>query len=237
MLPSASKLESALLCPASSLLPRNRKEPGAAAKRGKLIHAVIAADLRGWERPPIGRYKIAYDMSALLNYLAIDQHEDGVYAELAMTWDPSTRSTTVHGENIGREYPECDGLHGTADIVVVRPHALVVDVKTGQPGTPAKDHWQLKHNAVALAGAYDVDKVTAALAYLNKDGSWTFDEVTWGLFALEAIADDLAKLAKHMKTSEALYEGGWDPPTRPSETTCRYCDCVCSARYGASEAA
>lgn len=227
MLPSASKIESAILCPASALLPRVRREPSASAKRGKMGHALIAADLRGWEKPPMGRYKIAYDLEALKVYLG-----DGeLRCELAMTWDPATRSTTVHGENIGREYPEVAGLQGTADIAVIRPHALVVDIKTGQPGAPARDHWQLKHNAVALAGAYEVDTVTAALAYLGRDGSWTFDAVTWGMFSLESIADDLAKLAKHHRTAAELYASGWDPPVNPSRDVCRWCECDCDARF------
>lgn len=233
MLPSASQLERALICPASALLPISRREPGAAAKRGTLIHALIAADLRGWERPSVGRYKVGYDLDALKAHIG----DGDLLCELAMTWDPSTRRTTVHGENIGRDYPIEYGLRGTADIVVVRPHALVVDIKTGQPGKPASESWQLRHNAVALASAYGVDKVTAELAYLGKDGSWTFDAVTWGLFALEAIADDLAKFAKHMKTAGDLYADGWEPPTNPSQSTCRYCEAVCSSRYGASEAA
>lgn len=233
MLATASQIERAILCPASQLLPRNRKEPGAAAKRGTMAHALIISEVRGWKKPDGGKYRIRYDIDQLRAYMHphIDDVAGSVYGELAMTW-VKPGNVIVHGENIGRDYPAIDGIHGTADLVVVSDGAaLVLDIKTGQARGPASSSWQLRHNAVCVAGAYGCDTVTGCLAYLARDGSWAFDGVTFGEMALDAIESDLGNYANQAASCADLHEAGWDPPMNPSDQACRYCECECPARY------
>ena len=84
-LPTVSGLPRATACALSVVgeqMPD--KAPGAAAKRGSLIHALIAAELRGWEKPDAGRYRIKYDLPKLRAFLG----EGDIRCELAMAWDP-----------------------------------------------------------------------------------------------------------------------------------------------------
>lgn len=228
MMPSASNIERAMLCSASTSLPVVDQPQSAAAKRGTVIHAVIASELRGFERPDIGRHRISVDMETLKSWLG-----DGeLRAELAMEYTPRTQETVILGENIGREYARKPGrIYGTADIVVLRQRAMVVDIKTGsQRVTQVEDNWQLRTLAVMVASAYQVASVVGALAYLNRDGSWCFESTEWGSIELDDFADVLASKSSEWAQAELDQADGWGPLPTPSYAACRWCPCECEAR-------
>jgi hypothetical protein len=230
MLVSASNLARAIECPASGILPKGDPIPESpASKRGSISHAWCASKLRGWPLPDVGKHKVSHiDVEALRTYLGDGEMRN----ELAMAWDPVKRDTEIIGENIGRAYPEHAGIIGTADVAMIRPAAMVLDIKTGRQMGSVADNWQVRALSVMLAHAYDVDSVTGVLAYLNRDGSWTFDPVTWGAFALAEMSDELADWAKKYRVMGELAADGWWPQANPSLETCRYCDRQCSQRYG-----
>ena len=224
-LPTISGLQRAVACPASTALPQLPEGPqGAAAKRGSLIHAVIAARLRQWPEPDQGRYRLPLGektMSELSTHLG-----DGeLRAELAFAYNGNR--VDVLGENCGREAYRRGWLNGAADLVVIRHDALVCDVKTGQIDAPApEDNWQLAALAMCVSMVYEVRSVTGAIAKLGRDGEWTWSQHTWSLA-------DLAKIRKRIDAARAswsdaaeLEDSGWGTTPKPGRH-CLFARCVC----------
>jgi hypothetical protein len=215
-------MQRAAVCDASVVLPRvpDNGEQSASALRGSRIHAWIAAKLRGWPLPDIGKTKVDHiDLTQLRAYLG-----DGeLRCEMAFAFD-GERVTRL-GENLGREY-NAAGICGAADIVVVRDHMMVVDIKTGSYPVPSpRENWQL---ATLASFAVDVcADVTGVIALLARDGSWTFDAHTWSRGEL---AEHRRRLS-HRMTSQwpaalELESSGWGA-TKTVNAECRFCKSVC----------
>ena len=175
-LPSCSSLQRSITCTASVVLPQAADtEQSASAKRGQLIHAVIAAKLRGWDEPPTGRYRLPLGESTMAG-LSAKLGEGQLLAELAMAYDG--KHIRVLGENAGRAAYLPGQLNGAADLVVVRDDALVTDVKTGARDVEAPaGNWQLASLALFVSMAYAVKSVTGMIAKLGRDGAWAFAQL------------------------------------------------------------
>lgn len=219
---SVSSLQRAFACTASTVLPRNPDTRGAAAARGDLIHAVIASELRGWERPDTGRYRLKYDMDVLREAVGTGI----LLCELAMAYDGT--AVEVLGENIGRDYKRPAALCGSADIVVIDgKHAHVIDIKTGSLPVPSPlDNWQISALALFVSLFFEVDSVTGVIAKLERDGSWQFDSARFTADALASVKKRLDERRALWAIAEEAMQSGWGVEPTPS-TSCRFCRCQC----------
>ena len=212
-LPTISEMPRAAVCDASVVLERIPFEPPSpAALRGTRIHAWIAAQLRGWPMPDIGRTKVEHiDMVALRAYLG----DGDIKCEAAFSFDGEV--ATFLGENIGRNYP-AGMLCGAADIMV---GLKVVDIKTGSFPVPSPvDNWQLSTLA-ALSGC-----TTGVITTLARDGSWTFDPHTWSVADLAAIRERLRGMMSRWRDAHEMDASGWGV-TRTPNRECIFCKSIC----------
>ncbi len=226
-LPTVSEMPRATACPASVALPRHPDdgEQSAAALRGSRIHAYIAARLRKWPLPDIGKTKVSHiQLGKLRRYLG----RGDVRCELAMAMDPVSGHVEVIAENVNRDYGKPSRICGAADVVMVRRDALVVDLKTGRRALAAPaENWQVACLAAMVAAAHpQVESVTGALAYLETDGSWRFESYTWGLAQLAMVRDRIRAAFAEWEDAEAAEDSGWGATATPG-AHCYYCRSVC----------
>lgn len=224
-LPTISELPRATACAASVVLPRYPDDgtQSPSAIRGSRIHAYIASRLRKWKRPAIGKTLVNHiQLGKLRRYLGHGE----IKCEFAMAWNGA--STEILGENIGRDYARPGLLCGAADILVVRPHMLVMDIKTGsRPVALPGFNWQIATLAALAFGAYpDVDDVTGVLATLNRDGSWSFDPHTWSRPELAILLSRINSERDKWIEAQEQYDSGWGVEPSPG-AECFFCKCVC----------
>jgi hypothetical protein len=233
-LPTVSEMPRATACAASVALPRlpDDGEMSASALRGSRIHAHVTARFRKWSAPAIGKTKVSHiQLGKLRRYLGRGE----MRCELAMSYDGS--KVEVLGENIGRDYNRPGTLCGAADLVMVRPHLLVVDIKTGSLPVPhPRENWQLATLAMMALEAYDSASVTGAIATLNRDGSWSFESHTWSINDVVAIEKRINAARATWTEAHEAEESGWGATPTPGHW-CRFCKCVCDANAFKSEAA
>lgn len=185
---TASCLWRAEPCPASVVLPAEKRPRRKDAEDGVRAHAALAAS------PP-----------------------PGSFAEVAFAYNVLTGEARQIGLNIGRDYGELakGEIPGTADLVTVQPdHVLVDDYKSGHgylvpplPGNP-----QLQHNSLCAALVHDKLKAIAQIIYL-KTGE--VKDAAYDVFDFAAISErlrriwDRAELAaghqKNLATPRDLY--------------------------------
>lgn len=211
-----------MACTASVVLEQDEEgPPSASAKRGQLIHGVIAARLRQWPEPDMGRYRLPLSeqtMAALSARLGTGE----LRAELAMAYDG--QRVQVLGENVGRAAYLPGEINGAADLVVLRDDALVGDVKTGDRDVEAPaDNWQLASLALFVSLAYGVRSVTGLLAKLNRDGSWTFTDHTWSLADLAIVRQRLDAKVNEWRAEQSLYDAGLGEPPMTQNPACFFC--------------
>ncbi len=219
---SVSALQRAMVCAASTVLPRNPDTRGAAAARGDMAHAIIAAHLRGWPQPDIGRYRIKIDMAALETYIGDGERR----CELAMAYDG--RGVEILGENIGRDYKRPGKLCGSADLVRFGRVAMVLDVKTGAiPAPHPRENWQIATLSMMAALAFpEIEGVRGVIAKLDREGAWEFSEHTYTLSDLRAVRSRIDAARTLWERFDALHESGWGVEPTPSQN-CRFCRCKC----------
>ncbi len=228
IIPTISRLQTATTCNASVVLEQLADgPPSPSAKRGSLIGAVIASHLRGWPMPDVGKHRLKINMEQLRAYLG----DGDIRCEAAMSMRPDG-SVEDLGENLQRSYERPGCINGAADIVVVRNHALCIDVKSGSYPVPDPvDNWQVAGLAGMLARVIDCETITGVVAKLGRDGEWDFGRPRrWNHGELAAVRFRLkAKLVEWQET-QALYDAGLADPERVQNTGCFFCRTVCE--YG-----
>lgn len=239
-LPTVSEMPRAVACAASVVKPRRPDdgEQSAAALRGSRIHAYIAARLRKWPMPDLGKTKVKHiQLGKLRRYLG----HGLLFCEEAYCYHgEGSIGVEVLGENINRAYDRPGTLCGSADIIVERPHAMVVDVKTGSLPVPhPRENWQLATLAVLywLTHPGHCLSVTGVIATLARDGSWSFEAHTWSLDDLAAIRRRIDAARATWAEAHELEVSGWGAPTTPG-AHCRWCPARCEhswRREGESE--
>ncbi len=233
-LPTISELHRATACTASVVLDRQpAEETSQAALRGQRIHAWIAARLRKWPLPNIGKTQVKHiQLGKLRRYLG----HGTLRCELAMAYDAG--KAEIIGENVGRDYQRPSALCGSADIVVERPHAMIVDIKTGSYPVPSPvDNWQLATLAAVYTFARPCVSVTGVIATLARDGSWSFDAHKWMPHDLAAVRQRLDANRERWQTAHEQHESGWGVTASPGQH-CKFCKARCEHNEKqASEAA
>jgi hypothetical protein len=211
-LPSASRIDRAIHCTASVLLPQV-DESGPAADRGTAIHRYLATG----ELPEDVELRAAcevFDRATLPTDPALWA------ANVAFAWDCETDKGRELGRHLNRQYPETapTEYRGEADVVGMDADGetvAVIDFKSGwSRKTPAHESMQLRMLALGACRAYGRSRARVALCHLRDDGSAYWEWAELDAFELEASGVVLRALAA------AIAEG--DDKPRMGEW-CRYC--------------
>ncbi len=230
-----SGLQRAMSCAASTCLPEGPdKPPGPAARRGTLIGAVVAARLTGKPDPDMGRYRLPLG-PATMGELVTRLGPGDISCERAFSYDGT--KVEVLGDDLGRDYGRPGTICGAADIIVLRRHALVADIKSGDLPAPSPDaNYQLGALAVFVSMAYEVETVTGAIAKICRDGRWEWSSCTWTLAELAAIRRRIDDARAMWTEAHELEESGWGATPTPG-AHCRWCKSVCPHNEKQEEAA
>lgn len=219
VLPTVSSLQRATACDASVVLEQAADgPPSASAKRGTLLGAWVAASLRGWEMPNLGRYKINWNLDELRAFLG----EGEILCEAAFSLNDI--GIAFLGENIGRVYPK-GSVCGAADIVVKRKHALVADLKSGTfPVPEARDNWQIATLAMMSSRVFEFETVTGVVVRMERGGTWSFGEKhTWDRKGLDAIHGRLMQKWRSWEEAQTLCDLGLADPVAVQNPGCFFC--------------
>jgi hypothetical protein len=229
-LPSASNLQRAIACEASSLLRQVDAEVPQ-AHWGQGVHSYLENVNK------VGRHKAllaiedhelrAYCEGLDLDVLPVDPNCYAV--EVTFAYDFATDTARELGRGIGRNYAGAKPTEfvGTADVVGVSADGNTVyipDYKTGWYASlqrPA-DSWQLKALALFAARAYGADSAVVELILLREDGTSKPMTARLDIFDLDIVAKELRELAERLKCAQGDYAQGKQPTMKTGEH-CRYC--------------
>ena len=222
-MPSASKLQTASICPPSATLP-GIKSLNDAAEAGTWKHRFLQLITEGKSQteallsvPSEWRAACeAIDVDALAPHLA------HLSAEVALAYNVERGYTRLLGRDIEREYGALLDTEVAMSIDYAGVHddvVVVVDLKTGRGRVPApRNNWQLKTNALALARLYSRERavICLALAPEGQDARW--ESVELDGFDLEAHAYELRGLRHRIEATVGDPNRGMI-----SGDHCRYC--------------
>jgi hypothetical protein len=163
---TASSLWRAEPCPASAVLPAEKREYKD-AKAGQRAHAALEA------APP-----------------------PGSFSEVAFAYNVLSGEAREVGRNIGRAYGKLERgeIPGTLDLLTVQPdHVLVDDYKSGHGYLvpPLPGNVQLQHNALCAATVYEKPKAIVQIIYL-KTGE--VKDAAFDVFDFAAIGERLRRI-------------------------------------------
>lgn len=216
-LPSISKLERVLECPASHLLPQEVEPPSEYAVEGTRRHEALARALCGRQVPSelAGWVRDVLDEAPWLE-------APGIRIEVAVSWDPVWGVGEVLGEHLGREYGDRmeTAYCGSADYVRV-PHGEleVVDLKTGAVPVAVEGNVQLLTLALALRDATEAHTVRVGILSAPPGQMPHLDWAEVTDEQLESHAEKLRALEATLRAYEARPEAA---PLREGPH-CKYC--------------
>lgn len=234
-LPTASSLDRAERCPASTCLPVVNEPPASATKLGTAIHAYLAnvgavgLSAAIQQVPP--EFRVAAEA---INVEGFPHVRSECFAfEVAYAYDWAAATARELGRNVDRQYGAAKPteLVGTADVVAVGAESVVVlDLKTGwrDLGEPAKS-LQLGFLAVAAAHAYG--RAEATVGWLRIiDGEPVYRTQTLDFAQLVAMAERIAAVVDACYAAELLGDAA---DYRIGEH-CHYCPAFlrCPAQMG-----
>ena len=260
-LPSGSEWPRVMACPPSAVLPHAHEESGPWADAGIGKHTflmrvgqlqTLAAQegiecLEGYI-PQLALREVPEEHHTACEQIRLDLLPlgPGFVPELAVVIDLETGTAREAGRGIDRAYGPLRRSEIACTIDVARWEGMpagrgyVGDYKTGfSTQQPARDHWQLRVEALALALLFDLQVVDAALIQVQANGYPTEDAVTWTRMDLEFFMMELRVMAD--ETLPLLREGlavGITLDTRAGEH-CRYCPAykACPTKVGLMMAA
>jgi RecB family exonuclease len=223
---TASRLQRAVCCPASVVLPQVQEE-SEPARRGTAIHAFLAAV------PDVGRdaalAEVPADYRADCEVIDLETLPiadlDEIAAEVAFAFDVETGEARELGRNIGRAYQVGPTeIAGTADVVAFGPFELyVADFKTGRGIVASpRANWQLKLLALAASRTYGVDQVRVAIIRLREDGTPEYESAVFTAFDLDLAAAELRDLVQSINRLQTAVANGLVPDVNTG-AHCRRC--------------
>lgn len=226
-LPTASKLQLALTCAASQVMPVIDSE-WAAGEAGREKHAALQDHL--------GEASGA-QTDAMWSWLeSVMEHAEqlrdpATVSELALAYDVVTGKGRLLGRNLGRNYPETKPTEFYGAFDYVRPsegEVTVIDLKTGMGEVPhPARNAQLRFGALAAARWFGVDSARVGILHAPEGRTpwWTW--ATLDAFELEVVATEMKSLADRIGYARNDYQRGKTPQLRVGE----HCG-FCPARYG-----
>lgn len=229
-----------LNCRASSVLPRVWEESTADATRGTELHAHLQRVSDGADPaesldqvdPEHRAACEAVDLGAINDELALS-------AEVTLVYAPATDTARVLGTNLDRDYSSIgdDEIPMTIDVAGVDTDAgrgVIRDYKTGWAKlAPTRRNGQMVFNSLALARAYDLDEVDAALVYLREGVPVRRDFHTFEASDFAVAAEEVrAAHERALRDREAFAAGQHIEPTEGP--WCKHCPSAwsCPAKVG-----
>ena len=236
-LPTASRLDDAVACPASCVLPHEKTETGEAALRGNVAHKFLEDVGSGKshygayiDAPPEYRdWLIAIDTTALFDGLTDIQVE--IPYAVDVTTETVRRLVGGHRAYAGRKDTE---FVGTVDVVAKRNGRPVVrDYKTGSNLGDPTHKMQLKFAALAVHLETGFEDIDAEFVYIREDGSYTVESTTFGLIDHTDAMMTLGMLRERIIDAFAEVSAG-RLPTVNTGSHCRFCPAymACPAKFG-----
>lgn len=211
MNPSGSSIERGVNCPASFALPQ-APHTGEDAIRGTANHEKIDDGLAKSQ---------VDDLPSVVRRLT--EGASSMSTEAAYALDVERGAARFIGTNIGRNYGELGSneIALTLDLVLHRDGAYeIVDWKSRQRVTRARDNWQIRAGAVALLKTgVAKSEVRGTLAYLD-DGE--IDSATFDTFDASRFFDETRAMLKRIRAAEWSVAQG-NMPSVSSGPWCRYC--------------
>lgn len=223
MLPTASKHQRALTCPASEALPHEPQPETEAAREGTRKHELLARALRDATKPE-ERTPWLDDVEALARSEGLHIYPQ----EVALGYRVAFDQARFIGFDIGRNYGNIapDEVVGSADYV--SPHeglVSVVDLKTGRGEVePPANNYQLLTLALAASRLWSTTK--GAQLGILKAPEGQEPRLVWATVPQEALEQHAQRLATWFAAyREALADVAAGKPPRHVVTSshCRYC--------------
>lgn len=238
---TASALDRVLQCPASAALP-TVSTTSKAAERGSVVHEYLCRVIDGSTAenalalvPDEHRARCSrIPLSRLLAKL------DHAKAEPAYALHAATGTASRLGYNIGRDYQVDDGhIAGSTDVEALDGRAdnygrpVVIDWKTGQDVTPARDNAQIKFAAACAMQMCDEYEVEGRIVYLFDDGGIRVDSAVFTAIELDAFIDEVHTAHVQALAARDLIAAGNVPNVKMGDH-CRYCPAMasCPAHVG-----
>lgn len=222
-LPTASKLQLAVTCSASVVLPQDGfAHP--AADEGTAFHALLDAALGERKRTGLSGSLAPATNDAQRAWLdgvleCVGSMLDEAASEVAYGYDAATGVAYLYGSHLGRNYPARPTpttISGAVDYVAQTGVGswLAVDLKTGLADeVPVERNWQLRFAALAVAAWHGAEVVQTAILHAPRDGSRPWWERGPLLEPLDLLPlrDDLAAAVGHMYKAERDVAEGRTP--------------------------
>jgi hypothetical protein len=232
MLPTMSKVERVLACPASHALPQTYDPPSVYADAGNERHAAAADHLA------VGVIPSKPEVAAWLDGVSEALEElRGARIEVAYALDVLWSEARVIGYNIGRQYGarSATEIVGSADYVSVEPNRLaVVDLKTGHGEvTPPAENGQLLTLGLAASLAHRHSGPVELALLLAPGGMMPrWQRATVSQDRLQAHGEALARMHVAIDEARADVDAGRAPRHLAQGDHCRYCPAkaACPAR-------
>lgn len=236
LLGSTSRLERALLCPASSVLHKEERESGEAAKKGKRIHRFLelAPEDKELALREAGKNRKTCEKIDITEtagyYTKPDLRERGMVFHAdsgTVTVLPKTDQERHYGVLTENDVP------GTADVIIPGFSSLeIADYKTGRhpvfPRHPetGKPNIQLLHLAMmaGLSIARHAKTFVLTIQQLLAYGKWKTTSTKVDRFDIEEHAERVQKQLIVAKKAKEDFQNGIHPKTVVG-SHCTYCPC------------
>lgn len=230
-LPTASRLQLAMTCPASQALPVV-DSAWASGAAGHEKHSALARRLQGPEATPLTYSdETAAWLDALEDETLTELRHPDTVSELALAYDVATGTARVLGRDLGRHYPETTPTEFVGSFDYVRLSAgcaVVVDLKTGLTDVPHPSrNAQLRLGALAAARYHGVDSARAGILHAPEGRTPWWSWATLDAFELELVASEMTTLADRIGSSRRDVAAG----ATPRLTVGEHCN-HCPARHG-----
>jgi len=224
---TASGLERAMACPASTALPAIH-ESSDYAERGSAIGRFVRGVLGGLsvDRALVDVRPEWRETCLQLEWPKIVGGLHDVRGEMAYAILTPTMEVRELGSNLGRNYPKLPDswVFGTNDVegTGFDDVPVVTDLKSGQEVTEAKANPQVKFHGLARHLRTGAPTVEGRLQYIEESGKVWTDPHRFDAFDLQVFGDEMADTVVRMRRArEAVARG--ESVTVYSGDHCRYC--------------
>jgi len=232
---TASKLEQAAACPASSALPQAAQGKNEYSEAGDAKHFYLSKVAELGSEAALALVPAEHrDICAVIDLEQLPLGK-GWETEVAFALDLASGRARRLGAHIGRDYQVSgEEVPGTADVVSSAEQARgaglveVYDYKGAfAPVPPAARNWQLRFLAAAAARTYGVARARVGIIRLREDGSTWRDEVELDALDLDLVLADLRRVVGRVREARALVEAGRTPDVHRGDH-CRSCPAFAS---------
>jgi hypothetical protein len=237
---SASSLDRAIACAASTALPAVWEESSPDAERGIAIHEFLDKSVTAGRDaalagvPPSAPWR---SLCEAIDIAWILQGAARASTELALAYHVDNDSGRVIGSHLNRRYGSTVGeIPSTADLVLEYENdsPLVIDWKAGHALVEVHGNRQMELLGLTVARARKVPSVRVAIGMVEESGVVTIDDVlTLGPLDLSRIANDVGIAWDAAGEAQRAVAAGESIDVRPGDH-CRYCPCKasCPAHVG-----